>query len=65
VRRVDWEPQVDFSSARSWEVKKAREVLRSEGVSVDCRHWSVYVGRTAMRHGGVVDWMLENLESEL
>ena len=27
-RRVDWEPQVDFSSERSWAVKKAREVLR-------------------------------------
>ena len=27
-RRVDWEPQVVFSRERSWEVKKAREVLR-------------------------------------
>ncbi len=27
-RRVDWEPQVVLSRERSWEVKKAREVLR-------------------------------------
>jgi hypothetical protein len=27
-RRVAWEPQVDFRSERSCEVKKAREVLR-------------------------------------
>lgn len=28
VRRVAWEPQLDFSWFRSWVVKKAREVLR-------------------------------------
>lgn len=28
VSRVAWEPQVDFRRERSWEVKKAREVLR-------------------------------------
>ena len=27
-RRVAWEPHVDLRSERSWEVKKAREVLR-------------------------------------
>ena len=27
-RRVDWEPQVVLSRERSWEVKKAREVVR-------------------------------------
>lgn len=28
VRRVAWEPQVDFNWLRSWDVKNAREVLR-------------------------------------
>lgn len=30
-RRVDWEPQVVLRRERSWEVKKAREVLRLPG----------------------------------
>ncbi len=31
VRRVAWEPQEDLRRERSWEVKKAREVLRLPG----------------------------------
>jgi hypothetical protein len=51
VSRVDFEPQVPFSSARSWAVKKASDVLCLPfGISVEC--YREIRRRRTMRHDG-------------